>query len=291
MQNNPRLGIALMLAATFVLAVQDGISRQLVEHYSVMTVVMFRYWFFAAFVVLWSHYRGGGISSVAKSHYPFLQILRGLTLVAEVCILVSAFALLGLVESHAAFACYPLIVVALSGPILGETIGWRRWLAVVVGFVGMLIVLRPGTEVFSATALLPLLSALMFALYSLLTRYVARKDRAETSFFWTGVSGVVAISLIGPFYWTPMVGNDWWLMAALSVTGVLGHFLLIKALEVAEASTIQPFAYFQLVFASAIGLLVFGESLDSMVLVGGSMIVAAGLFTIWRSNQRSVAKK
>lgn len=283
MHNNPRLGILLMLATTLVFAIQDGISRQLADTYNVMTVVMIRYWFFAAFVVAWAHYRGGGIRHIAHSAQPFLQVFRGVLLVAEICVAVTGFTLLGLIESHAVFTCYPLLVIALSGPILGESVGWRRWAAVGIGFVGVVIILRPGSDVFSIEALVPLAAALMFAIYSLSTRYVARKDRAMTSFFWTGIGGVVAISLIAPFYWTPMVGNDWWWMLALCFTGVLGHFLLIKALEVAEASTTQPFAYFHLVFASLIGLFVFGEILDPMIIVGATLIVASGLFTIWRS--------
>lgn len=288
MQNNARLGIFLMLATTLVFAIQDGISRQLAETYNVMTVVMIRYWFFAAFVVAWAHYRGGGIRHIAHSAQPLLQVFRGVLLVAEICVAVTGFTMLGLIESHAVFTCYPLLVIALSGPILGESVGWRRWTAVGIGFVGVIIILRPGSDVFSIEALVPLAAALMFAIYGLLTRYVARKDRAMTSFFWTGIGGVVAISFIAPFYWTPMVGNDWWWMLALCFTGVLGHFLLIKALEVAEASTTQPFAYFHLVFASLIGFFVFGELLDPMIIAGASLIVASGLFTIWRSKVKKI---
>ena len=288
MQNNARLGIFLMLATTLVFAIQDGISRQLADTYNVMTVVMIRYWFFAAFVVVWAHYRGGGIRHIAHSAQPMLQVFRGVLLVAEICVAVTGFTMLGLIESHAVFTCYPLLVIALSGPILGESVGWRRWTAVGIGFVGVIIILRPGSDVFSIEALVPLAAAFMFAIYGLLTRYVARKDRAMTSFFWTGIGGVVAISFIAPFYWTPMVGGDWWWMLALCFTGVLGHFLLIKALEVAEASTTQPFAYFHLVFASLIGFFVFGELLDPMIITGASLIVASGLFTIWRTKVKTI---
>jgi len=281
---NVRLGILLMLSATLVFAIQDGISRQLADKYNVMTVVMIRYWFFAAFVVAWSHFRGGGIRKVAHTTQPLIQIFRGVLLVAEISVMVYAYTLLGLIESHVIFACYPLLVIALSGSLLGESVGWRRWLAVGIGFIGVVIVLRPSSDVFSPEAMVALLGSFMFAVYTLFTRYVARKDRAMTSFFWTGISGMVAISLIAPFYWTPMVGNDWWWMAALCITGVLGHFLLIKALELANAATTQPLAYFHLVFVSLIGLFIFNESMDSMMFVGVSIIVASGLFGIWRSN-------
>ena len=115
----------------------------------------------------------------------------------------------------------------------------------------MLVILRPGVRVFSPEALVPLVAAFMFALYALLTRLVARKDSAETSFFWTGVAGAVAITLVAPFWWTPIRGTaDMLWMATLCVSGAIGHFLLIKVYEVAEAGVVQPFSYFQLVFVT-----------------------------------------
>ncbi|PCJ74568.1 MAG: EamA family transporter [Rhodobacteraceae bacterium] len=285
--NNARLGIPLMIATTFVFAVQDGLSRYLASEYNTVLVVMIRYWFFAAFVVALSASRKGGIRRVAATSQPLLQITRGVLLVAEICVMVIAFVKLGLVASHAVFTSYPLLIAALSGPILGEKVGPRRWVAIGVGFIGVLIILRPGFSVFAPEALIPLLSALMFAVYGLLTRYVARKDSAETSFFWTGVAGAAAITLIGPFYWEPIIGNDWWIMGLLCLTGAGGHYLLIKAYAVAEASTVQPFAYFQLVFAAAIGLTIFGETVDLWIVLGAGLIIGSGLFTLWRERQKS----
>ena len=283
--NNARLGIPLMIATTFVFAVQDGLSRYLATEYNTVLVVMIRYWFFAAFVVALSASRKGGIRRVAATSQPLLQILRGVLLVAEICVMVIAFVKLGLVASHAVFTSYPLLIAALSGPILGEKVGPRRWMAIGVGFIGVLIILRPGFSVFAPEAMIPLLSALMFAVYGLLTRYVARKDSAETSFFWTGVAGAAAITLIGPFFWEPIQGNDWWIMGMWGLTGAGGHYLLIRAYEVAEASTVQPFAYFQLVFAASIGLTVFGESMDLWIVLGAGLIIGSGLFTLWRERQ------
>ena len=286
-QNNARLGIPLMIATTFVFAIQDGLSRYMAGEYNTVLIVMIRYWFFAIFVVALSASRKGGIRRVATTSQPVLQITRGVLLVAEICVMVIAFVQLGLVASHAIFASYPLLIAALSGPILGEKVGPRRWMAIGIGFIGVLIILRPGFSVFAPEALIPLLSALMFAVYGLLTRYVARKDSAETSFFWTGVAGAVAITLIGPFFWEPIHGTDWWLMGILCLTGAGGHFLLIKAYEVAEASTVQPFAYFQLVFAASIGLTIFGETMDLWIVLGAGLIIGSGLFTLWRERQKS----
>jgi drug/metabolite transporter (DMT)-like permease len=283
--NNTRLGVLLMIATTFVFAVQDGISRHLASEYNVLMVVMVRYWFFAAFVTAIAYRKAGGIRAAARTEQPLLQILRGLILATEICVMIYAFTLLGLIESHAVFTSYPLLVAALSGPILGEVVGWRRWTAILIGFVGVLIILKPGFGVFSPAAIVPLAAALLFALYGLLTRFASRKDTAATSFFWTGVSGSVMMTVIGASYWEPMISSDWIWMGTLCITGALGHWLLIKTYEAAEASAVQPFAYLQLVFVSFIGVLVFGESIELNVAIGAAVVVCAGLFTLWRARQ------
>lgn len=285
MQNNIRLGIWLMCATSFVFAVQDGISRHLAAEYNVLMIVMIRYWFFAAFVIAIAIRTQGSIRVAAATSQPILQITRGLLLAAEICVMVFAFVKLGLIESHAIFASYPLLVAALSGPILGETVGWRRWTAIAIGFVGVLVILQPGVGVFSPYAVIPLTSAILFAIYGLLTRYAARRDKAATSFFWTGVVGAIGMTCVGVWFWEPMIGPDWIWMGALCITGVTGHFLLIKTYEVAEASAVQPFAYLQLVFATSIGISVFGEKLETNVAIGACIVVAAGLFTLLRARR------
>ncbi|MBT8474049.1 MAG: DMT family transporter [Alphaproteobacteria bacterium] len=288
-ETNTRLGILLMVATTFVFAMQDGISRHLASEYNVLMIVMIRYWFFAAFVIAIAARKPGGLRKVAATTQPLLQIGRGLLLALEICVMVGAFVVLGLVESHAIFACYPLLIAAFSGVVLGERVGWRRWAAITVGFIGILVILQPGITVFSPAALIPLCAALMFALYGLLTRYAARKDNVATSFFWTGVAGAVAMTLIGLWFWEPMTGPDWAWMGLLCVTGALGHWLLIKVYEVAEASAVQPFAYLQLVFASALGVAIFAETLAPNVVLGASIVVAAGIFTLWRERAAKAA--
>jgi drug/metabolite transporter (DMT)-like permease len=286
-KQNERLGILLMIITTIVFASQDGLSKYLATEYNVYMVVMIRYWFFAAFVISMSSRRTGGIKRVAKTKSPILQIFRSLILVAEMCITILAFTLLGLAETHAIFASYPLIIAMLSGPILGEYVGWRRWLAICVGFIGILIILNPGNGIFSPYALVPLVGAILFALYGLLTRYVGQYDNSSTSFFWTGVVGSIAMTIIGLNYWDPVSKSDWSIMLLLSASGVVGHYLLIKCYEVAEASAVQPFAYLQLIWASMIGIIIFGEQITTNVLIGACIIVGAGLFTLWRERKVS----
>ena len=284
-EQNTRLGILLMIATTIVFALQDGVSRHLASEYNVLMVVMIRYWFFAAFVISIAARKAGGLRAASRTAQPVLQAFRAVLLVTEICVMVVAFTLLGLIESHAVFTCYPLLVAALSGPVLGEKVGWRRWMAIGVGFVGVLIILQPGFGVFRIEAIVPLAAALMFALYGLLTRYAARRDSAATSFFWTGTVGSLAMTAVGLWFWEPMTGPDWGWMAVLCVSGALGHWLLIRCYEVAEASAVQPFAYLQLVFVSILGITVFSETIRTNVAIGAAMIVAAGLFTLWRERQ------
>jgi drug/metabolite transporter (DMT)-like permease len=284
-----RRGITLMIAATVVFAAQDGLSKHLTEQYSAMLVTTWRYWFFAAFVIALSARRSGGLAAAAETRAPGLQWFRGALLALEIVVTITGFAVFGLIASHAVFAVYALMVAALSGPLLGETVGWRRWTAIGVGFVGVLVILRPGLGVMDPLALIPLAAAAMFAIYQIATRRVSRVDAPATSFFYTGIGGAATMTLIGPFWWEPILGWDIALMAILCLTGVTGHLLLIRALDAAEASTVQPFAYLQLVFATVIGVAVFGETLDAWTVAGATLIVGAGLFTAWRERVRRAA--
>lgn len=279
---NTRLGIMVMIAATFVFAMQDGVSRHLAAEYNVLMIVMVRYWFFAAFVITIAVRQAGGFRKAVATKQPILQTLRGVLLAAEVCVAVLALTYLGLVDTLAIFICYPLIVAALSGPVLGEHVGWRRWSAIGAGFIGVMIILRPGWGVFELAGILPLVSALMFAGYALMTRYAARLDSTATSFFWTGTTGSVFMTAVALHAWEPMTSQDWVWMGILCVSGGIGHWLLIKCYELAEASALQPFAYFHLVFGATIGVTVFGEMVELNVAIGAVVVVAAGLFTAWR---------
>ena len=138
---------------------------------------------------------------------------------------------------------------------------------------------------FSSASILPVLAAFMMAVYGILTRYDTRHDAAEISFFWTAMAGGIAILCIGPFFWLPPIGSDWGWMGLLCLTGTDGYYLLIKALDATKASKIWPFAYLQLVFASSIGILVFADSLDPMLIIVSSIIVSSGLFALQRERK------
>ena len=296
-------GIGLIILANFIFSIQDGITKHLAEQYHVFSIAMIRYWGFAAFVVVFGSIiasRKGGqehlgilssIGQVAQSNMLKMQIARGILLGLQVCLIAYLFAEVGLISTHVIFATYPLLVTLFSIPLLGEKVGIWRFSAVFCGFLGLLIILQPDSYIFEVTALLPLVSAAAFALYNIMTRYVARVDSAETSFFWTGIGGFIVLTLIGPFFWDPPRGSDIYWMITLCITGALGHYLMIRALAATEASVLQPFAFLPLVFVSLIGVFIFNEPLTQNTIIGATVIVASGLFIIWRERQRAAASK
>ena len=287
MKSNPKLGISLMAVTMLIFAVQDGISQYLAREYNVFFIVMVRYWFFALFVVILCSKQPGGLRKAISTKQPFLQVFRGALLALEVIVMITSFTLLGLIESHAIFSIYPLLVAALSGPVLKEFVGWKRWSAIFIGFIGVMIILKPSNNVFSLEAIIPLVAALMFALYSLLTRYAARQDTSVTSFFWTGIIGAVVMSIVGSGYWIALKPVDWAWLGLLCILACLAHYLLIKCYELSEASSLQPFAYLQLLFATIIGLWIFSEKLEVHVVMGALLVVLSGLFAIWRERQKT----
>ena len=286
-KDRQRLGILLICASSLIFASQDAVGRHLASLYPAPLIVMLRYWFFAAFACWLVSREPGGISAALHTRHIGKQILRGLLLAANVLLMLVAFVKMGLVETHAAFSVSPLMVVALSGPMLGEKVGWRRWLAIAVGFFGILVILQPGVKVFSPWALLPLVSALMFAVYALLTRQLSADDGATVNFFWAGITGAAFATLPGLWYAEWMAPVDWPWMIAMCLTSAVGHLFLIRAYENAEASSLQPFAYTQLVWVSLIGVFILGEKVGANVVIGMAIVVGAGLFTWWRAMQRA----
>jgi drug/metabolite transporter (DMT)-like permease len=279
-------GIWLMIAAVTVFAVQDGFSRHLAETYNTFMVIMIRYWFFAGFVVALALRQPQGFRAAVRTHHPWLHVLRASLLIAEVCVIVQGYTMIGLINSHAIFAVCPLLVAGLAVPLLGERIAWQRWAAIGAGLAGVLIILQPGSGVFSLASLLPLAAATMFALYSLLTRLTTRDETAFVALFWSGIIGAVLVTVIGLPNWEPMTGPDWIWMIVYAVLALLGNWLLIRCYEVAEASSVQPFAYLQIVLVSLIGIVVYGEVLRTPVIIGGAIVVAAGLFALLHNRRQ-----
>jgi drug/metabolite transporter (DMT)-like permease len=280
LSKNPTRGIFLMIAAVASFAAQDGFSRYLAAEYNTLMIVMIRYWAFAAFVIILAFRRPEGPRAAIRSTRLGTHLIRSVLLVTEVCLIVWGYTLIGLIESHAVFAICPLLIVALSGPLLGERIVWQRWAAVVAGLVGVLIILRPGSGVFSWPALLPFASALMFALYSVLTRLTTRGEATFPSFFWPAVIGAVLMTAIGLPNLEAITPQDMILLACYTALSIFSHWLLLKCYEATEAARVQPYAYLQIVFVTLIGIAIYGETLAPLVALGTAVIVAAGLYAL-----------
>ena len=282
MQNNVLFGITLMVITTFMFSSMDGVSRYLAEKNNVFTLVTMRYWFIAFVMMVTCLFIKNRISDILNTKQPYIQFSRGVILSLNNCLVVYTFTLLGVVETHAIIACYPLIVAGLSVPFLGERFGWRRWMAIFTGFIGVIIILRPNTNVITEGSIFAIVGAIMFAVYLILTRYVSRSDTAITSFFWTGIGGTVTMSLISLFIWDNILKEDYLWLLLMCILSAGSHFMMVKTLQVAEASVVQPFSYLQLVFGSIIGVTIFSESIDLMIIVGALVVIGSGLFTTWR---------
>lgn len=276
-------GIRFALLAMVCFAAQDAASKYLAHSYPIPFIVTIRYWAFALFVIVLAMRQPGGIRGAMRTKMPVLQVVRGVMLALQILVFVKGLHLLGLSSMMALFALYPLLITLLAIPILGEKVGWRRLLAVGIGFAGVLVILRPGLGVFDVNAIVGLVAALGIALYSVFTRIVTRADGGSgPALFYTGTAGAVTISLIGPFYWTSMAVADWGWMVLLAIAGLSGHSFLIRAYQSAEAVRIQPFTYLQMVFGVILGWTIFGERVDPWMLLGMGMIILAGLYALWR---------
>ena len=276
-KDNPLLGISLLLIATVLFALQDVITKQLTTSMSVTQIVFARFVAFSLFAAIYAH-RKLGILTVAKSAAFNMQVIRCVIMCTEIGLFAYAVRFLGIAEIHAIFSCFPLLVTALSVPMLGEQVGWRRWLAVVTGFAGTLIILQPGSGVFNRAALLALVCVVLYSFYNILTRKVAGRDSFETSLLYFGVVGLLASSIAVLGRWQTLDTQSMLLLAGICVTSVIAHLLLIKALELTSAVVLQPFNYFILVWAIVLGYVVFGEVLALNQVLGAMIVVASGLY-------------
>ena len=273
-------GIGLMCVATLIFSAQDAITKQLSTQLPIAQIVFVRFAAFLVFALVFAWSTSGGLA--LRSRVPRVQLLRCLAMCSEIALFAYGLRFLGMAEMHALFACFPLFVAALSVPLLGETVGWRRWMAVGVGFVGTLIILRPGADVFDPLALIPLVCAVIYAVYTLLTRRVSRSDSFATSLVYFGLVGTVAAGSVAVWQWQPVQGQAMWLLGALCLTSVTAHMMLIKALQLTEAVVLQPFHYLVLPWAMIIGYLVYQERLDALTLLGAAIVVGSGVYVAWR---------
>jgi len=279
----PHLGAMLTMASMLGFASMDAMSKFLVRDYPITQILWVRYGVFTLFALLIAYPHG--ILRAARSRRPWLQAGRALLGLLENGVFVLAFLYLPLAETHAVAATSPLIVVALSALLLGEQATRRRWLAVGAGFLGVLLIIRPGFQALDWALMIPLLGALLWALYQVLTRLTARSDTPQTTLLWTAALGLLAMALVGPLQWRNPDILGWLLLAGVSLLGSLSHYALIRALDYAEAGAVQPYSYSLLVWAALLGALVFGDIPPVWTVLGAVVVVLSGLAT-WRQEGR-----
>ncbi|VAW16287.1 hypothetical protein MNBD_ALPHA09-2300 [hydrothermal vent metagenome] len=280
--NIPR-GITLILLAMAIFAAQDAVIKHLAASYSTPQILWVRYVMFAGFALVLA-LRKRPLRLVLKSARPGLQILRSLAILGDMALFVVAVRVLPLADTHSLVATFPLITTALAAVFLKEPVGIRRWLAILVCFAGVLVILRPGLAAIQPGALWALSAAVFFSIYQVMTRVVARFDDSETSLLYMAITGAVVTTVVGPFFWAPPDAAGWGWLVVLAVLGTVTHLLLIKALEHAPASVLQPFNYTLLPWATLIGFLAFGQFPDGWTVAGAIIIVASGLYSIYREH-------
>ena len=217
---------------------------------------------------------------------PWLQITRALILVGSTALNFLALVWLQLDEALSIIFTVPFIVAAVSGPMLGEWIGWRRWSAIAFGFCGVLVITRPGLGGMHPAALFSLGAAICYGLYAVITRIVARTDSNQTSLFYGNMIGALVMLPVIPFVWHKP--SNWiiaLMMAGTGILGSLGHFCLIAGHKLAPASVLSPFVYTQLIWVVILGFLVFGQVPNGWTMAGAAMVIGSGLYLLYRERK------
>jgi drug/metabolite transporter (DMT)-like permease len=275
-------GIGLMVLAILLFTVMDTLGKDLTGRYPVVQVVWARYFFqFALMLLLIPRV---GITDLVRTARPGIHVIRGLVLAASTLCLIGAISFVPLADAYTITFTAPLLVTVFSIPLLGEGVGWRRWSAVLAGFAGVLIVIRPGFGMTHWALALPLITAIGFALYQILTRKVSAVpgESPLAMLFYLACVGTAIMTVLVPWFWRPVAPVDWLAMTAMGALGGLGHLILIRALTITPASLLAPFAYTQIIWALLLGYLAFGDVPDRWMLLGCCVIVASGLYVFYR---------
>ncbi len=273
-------GIVFMLASGVLFALLDTGAKYLTADHHVFQVVWGRYFFSMALLPLIV----GRVSPmrVARTNHLALQIVRSLLLLAATAFFFTALRFIPLADATAISFVSPLLLTMLAIPLLGETVGRRRWTAVIIGLIGALIVIRPGFGMAGWATLLPLASALAYTFYQIATRKLCAVDPPVTIFLYTGIVGTVVMSAVVPFFWTWPTLGGWLVMIALGLLGGGGHYLVIQAFRRAPASALSPFTFAVILWTTTTGYLVFGDAPDAPTMLGAAVIVASGVYVFYR---------
>jgi drug/metabolite transporter (DMT)-like permease len=271
------LPILLMIGAIFCFASMDATAKYLMREIGPAQTIWARYTVQAILVTVLILPK---INIYGKTKYPKLQFLRSVALMMATTLFFFAFSKLGLAEASAIFNISPVLITLGAFLFLREQIGPRRVIGIVVSLLGALIIIRPGSGVFTVYALLPLGAAIFYSTYSLATRFVGTGESPWTSLFYSAIFGAICYSIYIVFHWNPMSSNALLLTIIIGLFGTAGHICLIRALTLGEASLVAPFIYTNLLFTTIWGLVLFGNFPDFWTIAGALIIVAAGVY-VW----------
>lgn len=283
--SRPLTGILILMGAVVCFCCMDASAKWLSRHIDPLQTSGMRY--LVTLVLVGAFLNPKTKPGILGTQKPILQIVRALTLIFMTIGCWIALRYLPLTQVTAINFSAPLMTALLAGPMLGEKIGPRRLIAVLVGFAGVLIVTRPFGKALQPAVLLSLAAAVSNSFYLIITRQLAKTDSSETTMFYTSVFGAVLVSPLLFFYWkTPDSALVWVLMIGLGLLGAAGHWLLILAHRHAPASVLAPFFYSQIIGATAFSLMIFGETPDRWTIIGGAIVVASGLYLLYRERVR-----
>lgn len=275
--------ILFMVAAIFCFSVMDISVKALAPQVGILPSLWARYAGQMAMVVVLVAPR---LARVARTHRPVTQLLRSLSLMAATGFFFLGLSHLTLADNAALMSVNPVFVTLGAALFLGEALGPRRLAGIGVALVGAMIVMRPGSAVFSPAAVLPLMAAVCYSAYALLTRRVGRDEDVWTSLFYTGLVGTVILSIAVPFAWVTPDLTGVALMLGVAAFGTVGQLFLIRAFSLGEAAMLAPFSYVGLIYAGVWGMLLFDEVPDRWTVVGALVIAGAGLY-VWHRETRS----
>jgi len=282
-----RLGLTLMLCAMFLFAAGDMFAKLLTDSFHPVQIIWFRQSGLLAGVVVMLLLKG---PQILRSARPRLQITRGTLVVGSSLAFVFAVQYVALADAVAASFVAPFFVTILGTVVLKEKVGVRRWSAVVVGFIGALIIIRPGMGVIHPAAMLVVLAAALFSARQVIGRLLADTDRTVTTVAYTALTSSLLISIALPFYWQmPSTADQWAVLIGMATVAGLGEILVIKALEVAEAAVVAPIHYTIILWATVYGYFIFNQLPDYWTLLGTAIIVAAGIYTLERGKRHKSA--
>lgn len=283
-ENKP-VALLLLLLTTVMFATGDSIAKLAVGTLHPVQMLFVRCAIVVAFTVPYALWKIG--PAVFHTDHPKTQVFRGFAILGSSFLFVSGLSHLPLADASAINFVWPLLITVLSVLMLKEKVGVRRWAATLLGFAGMLLIIRPGTSAFQMAALYPLGAALLWSFAAVVTRSVSAHDRAATTLVWTSLVMLAGATVLIPFFWRPMTGQEWLLMSLIGGISIVGHSMLVFAYERASASFLAPFSYAQLVWATILGYLVFGSLPDRWIAAGAILIVASGIYTAHREHVRA----